>query len=440
VVVSALGLVAFALTRGGEAWPEIMDASSALALVLGAASVFAALLDRGHLSQIAGALLGLTVAAIGARLIGAEGAFETPVSLIGLGLALALTQSSRAIAAGIAQVLSFTSMLAALAALLRHAYTVKVPYGVLALAKMPIALVVAVLLLGLAVLGTRAQLALMAPVTEDSPAGFVARRLYPVVVGIPLTLGVLTLVGEEAHLYRGKFGLSLLVLALIVVFVVAVTLLNRSFARADRARGRLAAVLLADAERRNIARELHDEVGQTLTALKVRIEMNDHDRARMLVADAIKQVSDLSLDLRPAMLDDLGLLPALLWLLERYSRETGIEVAFAHDGIDRRFTPDVETAAFRIVQEALSNVARHAGTKTARVQVSAPGGLLVVQVIDEGSGFEAPAPNAPPRSSGLIGMRERAVALGGRIAIDSAPGRGTRLEAQLPTQELVTAT
>src|SRR5262249_54302720 len=145
------------------------------------------------------------------------------------------------------------------------------------------------------------------------------------------------------------------------------------------------------------------------------------------------RVSRLSLDLRPAMLDDLGLLPALVWLFDRYRAQTGLAVDFTHDGLEARASREAETAAFRIVQEALSNVARHAAAERGAVRVTRRDGRLTVHVDDPGRGFDVAAALARPATSGLIGMRERASALGGRLSIESAAGAGTRLSAELPT-------
>jgi signal transduction histidine kinase len=262
-----------------------------------------------------------------------------------------------------------------------------------------------------------------------------ARRLYPAAIAIPILLGQLTLVGETFRLYNGKFGLSLFLLTSIVVFVLLVSLTYRSLDRTDGERMRLAAVLLEEAERRHIAQELHDEVGQSLTALKLRLQVAEASeqvlQARGLVDELLTRVSNLSLDLRPAMLDDLGLLPALVWLFERYTSQTTVKVEFAHAGLDGRMSPIVETAAFRIVQEALTNVARHAAVPLVNVRVWRTGPRLSVQIADGGKGFDVAAALAAGRSSGLSGMRERAAALGGSMEIES-DGAGTRLTAELP--------
>ncbi|MGH2721557.1 MAG: ATP-binding protein, partial [Actinomycetota bacterium] len=197
-----------------------------------------------------------------------------------------------------------------------------------------------------------------------------------------------------------------------------------------------------EAERRRIARELHDEIGQTLTGLKLTLEQLERappsevgeglDRALTLVAELMSRVDILSLDLRPAMLDDLGLLPALLWLVGRYYAQTGVRVAIEHSGLERKLEPDVETAAYRIVQEALTNVARHADTGRARVRCKAGEDAFLIEVSDEGTGFDSSAASPGTLKFGLVGMEERARLVGGTLTVTSEPGKGTTVVASLP--------
>ncbi|NTU85982.1 MAG: GAF domain-containing sensor histidine kinase, partial [Chloroflexales bacterium] len=198
-------------------------------------------------------------------------------------------------------------------------------------------------------------------------------------------------------------------------------------------------------ERRHLARELHDEVGQALTGLRLSLElvgrMPPEERAARLAEahqatqELIARVRALSLDLRPAMLDDVGLLPALLWQVKRYSEQTGISVDLRHWGLERRFPPAVETVAYRVVQEALTNIARSAGVRTATVSLLASSTQLIVQVRDGGRGFVLAEALAGARSSGLAGMHERVSLLGGTLSIETAPGAGTCVTADLPLCE-----
>lgn len=195
-------------------------------------------------------------------------------------------------------------------------------------------------------------------------------------------------------------------------------------------------------ERRYMAKELHDEIGQALTGISLSLVsmagMSAKEtrkrlkEAQSLVSGLLDRVRNMSLTLRPAMLDDFGLLPTLLWHFKRYTAQTSIPIHFRQRCLDTRFRPEVETAVYRIVQEALTNIARHACAAEAEVMTLVEGDMLVVTVEDKGVGFEPEAVIVMKESVGLSGMRERLALLGGRLKIDSAPGRGTRLRAEIP--------
>ncbi len=202
-------------------------------------------------------------------------------------------------------------------------------------------------------------------------------------------------------------------------------------------------VEVQEVERRHIARELHDEIGQVLTGLKLIVEMNallpaeeivsNQAEALHLVNELMTRVRNLSLDLRPTTLDDLGLVPALRWHFERYTNQTNVHVAFKHIGVEaRRFAPEIETGAYRIIQEALTNVARHAGVEQVTVRLWTDPDQLNIQVEDQGPGFDVEATLNGLHTSGISGMKERAMLLGGCLIIDTAEGEGTRLIAELP--------
>ncbi len=195
-------------------------------------------------------------------------------------------------------------------------------------------------------------------------------------------------------------------------------------------------------DRRAIARELHDEIGQNLTGVALMLEQITAqtaettrpklDQARALIQSLIDRVRNLARDLRPAVLDDIGLLPALVTLAERYRAQTGIHVSVFAQGCDRRFAPEVETAAYRIVQEALTNVARHAQVERASVRLWAEGQVLRVEITDHGLGFDLDYVSGADVTYGVDEMRERAKLLGGQLIIRTARSRGTQVMAELP--------
>ncbi len=198
-----------------------------------------------------------------------------------------------------------------------------------------------------------------------------------------------------------------------------------------------------ETERRRLALELHDELGQMLNSIKLSLDLMPADptsdsqeplrRAQRLIGQLIQQVRQLALDLRPAMLDDLGLVPALKSFFRRQTSQTGLHIDFENGVADsRRFPPIIETAAYRIIQEGVTNATRHAEVRHITVELQADDHVLHLEVRDQGRGFDAAALLAPGTSTGLAGMRERAGLLGGNLVIESAPGAGTRLRANLP--------
>ena len=199
-------------------------------------------------------------------------------------------------------------------------------------------------------------------------------------------------------------------------------------------------------ERRRLARDLHDGLGQTLTALKTQLQRleqkaDDLDPAlRERLADsvelarlALQETREMSRLLRPPVLDDLGLVPALSWLARSLEERAGLAVELHADGLDRRLPPDLETLIFRVAQEALTNVLKHAGVSRVRVALAPRDGRIVLTVSDQGAGFDAAAAAAVERpGSGLRGMRDRVELFGGTFRVASAPGEGTEVEAEIP--------
>ena len=194
-------------------------------------------------------------------------------------------------------------------------------------------------------------------------------------------------------------------------------------------------------ERRTISRELHDQVGQTLNALLVeaanlakRIEADDAvslrylDNIRKFADSSVNSIRDIALLLRPSMLDDLGLIPALEWQAREVSRRGGVKITVIAENVSDSLPDDMRTCIYRVVQEALQNVFRHSGAKSAVVTVRQDDGSLFLSVEDDGSGFDP----EKTRGLGMLGMEERVRQLGGQFEVQSAPGKGAVLKVRLP--------
>jgi PAS domain S-box-containing protein len=205
-------------------------------------------------------------------------------------------------------------------------------------------------------------------------------------------------------------------------------------------------VEIQEAEKRHIARELHDEIGQLLTGAKMKLEgviqsSTARDSLRLqetedLIDELISRVRALSLDLRPPILDSLGLLPAVKWHLRRVESQTDLSITFEHDQIEgKRFTTEIETAAFRTIQEALTNAIRYSKAANLRITVKAVNSNLMVEIQDDGLGFNPEIIAHAEKSIGLTGMRERAKLLGGALTIHTSPGKGVTVVAVLPLEE-----
>lgn len=224
--------------------------------------------------------------------------------------------------------------------------------------------------------------------------------------------------------------------------------LDRASARLQQLSRRLLSV--QETERRHLARELHDEIGQVLTATKMHLQSAalhpEPDRATDQFQNAVSlldrllaQVRSLTLDLRPPLLDDLGLVPALHWLVQQQqARAASPRVRLLADPAMARCDPAIETACFRIAQEALTNALRHARAQSITLTVDQEDGALRLSVRDDGCGFDVGAARSAAARSGslgLLGMHERLSLAGGTFTLRSSPGQGTRVEAVFPTTQ-----
>jgi PAS domain S-box-containing protein len=222
---------------------------------------------------------------------------------------------------------------------------------------------------------------------------------------------------------------------------------NRDLDAAQRRLSTLSAQLLAtqEAERRHLARELHDEVGQMLTALKLNLQtaralsgpegQAPLEESLGIVARTIEQVRNLSLDLRPAMLDDLGLPAALRWYVNRQAQRAEYVAELDLDDALPRLQPTQETMCFRVVQEALTNVARHAQASQVWIAIRRAGDKISLSVRDDGAGFDVAAARQRAVGGaglGLLGIEERVHLVGGRLDMRSAAGEGTEIRVEFP--------
>jgi len=200
-----------------------------------------------------------------------------------------------------------------------------------------------------------------------------------------------------------------------------------------------------EGERQRIARELHDETAQSLTSLLIGLRMIEKAgtpqellsriaELRSQTMQTLEEVRKMAVDLRPSTLDDLGLAAALHWYTGDFARRNRIEVSFHESGLDARLTDDVEVVVYRIVQEALTNVAKHAEATRVEVSVALEGWNVLASVVDNGVGFDVPSiMRSRERGLGLFGMQERVALLGGSFRITSLPGQGTRVVVTVPT-------
>jgi PAS domain S-box-containing protein len=208
-----------------------------------------------------------------------------------------------------------------------------------------------------------------------------------------------------------------------------------------------AAEATREQEKSRVARELHDELGQSLTMMRMDVAwckanlaaaapgaQAKLDRMENLLKITVAATRRIASDLRPLMLDDLGLVPALEWLAQNISQRAGLACDFSIDDPAIVLPPSHSTAVFRIVQEALTNIAKHARASRAEVSIRRSGGALEITVRDDGVGFATDDPRKP-ESFGLLGLRERISLLGGSASIESAPGKGTTIGVSIPVQQ-----
>jgi PAS domain S-box-containing protein len=202
---------------------------------------------------------------------------------------------------------------------------------------------------------------------------------------------------------------------------------------------------IQEEERRHLARELHDEIGQTLTAAKINLKIiapdvpakvtGRLDDSIELLDRLLRQVRQLSLDLRPPLLDELGLVPTLRWLVDQQAQRAGLRLTFTANIDGLEIDPDVQTACFRVAQEAITNIIRHSGAKSLAVEVRREAERLTLSVRDDGAGFDPAAIQqraAQHSTLGLVSMKERVLLVRGGLEVNSVPSQGTEIRAWFP--------
>jgi signal transduction histidine kinase len=375
--------------------------------------------------------------------------------LSGVALVAAAPDSRRGIK--LSQLLALVVGLVSLLALVGYTYSVTFLYGISRQTGMALHTAVTFGVLSAGVLLTYPRRGAVATFTSANAGGMVARRLLAAAVGVPLLLGWLTVFGQRAGLFDESLGPSLLVVGSVVTFSALVWFTARLLDRVDLRRQRAEAarrqllrrlVAAQEEERARLSRELHDKMGQHLTALALGLEVHGggagpsasaEEALRRLhdLAEGLSQeVRDLAWELRPPELDHLGLKDAIASYAAQWSRRSGVAVDFVSTGAaGRRLTNEAETALYRVAQEALTNVLKHAAARDVTLVLEQTPEQVLLVVEDDGRGFDAEGASdaaAARRRMGLLGMRERIELAGGSLSIESAAEAGTTLVARVP--------
>ncbi len=389
-------------------------------------------------------------------------------------LAALLLTLGRPLALRIGQACCVAAGFIAALAIIGHAYTVQplyvlnspyqveAPYDAGSYSGMTVPGAVTYLLIPLSLLLFRSDRGIIRILTTRSSAGVMSRRLYAAVIVLPPILGFLALVSAEVwKWYDVPFAISLLALAIVLLFAAVVAVTSLKLEQVDISRVRAEHDLRVsreqlrelsghirekqEEERVRIAREVHDELGQSLTALKMDVSLlrnqlpmsEDVERrtASMisLVNSTIRSVQRISSELRPSMLDDLGLSAAIEWLAREFEERTSVRCTLDLPPVSLGLDTTRKTALFRIFQEALTNIARHAAATHVLIRMREEDGEITLTVRDDGVGLGDPNTTIG-ESLGIMGMRERVLLAGGSLDIASQPGGGTIVSVIIPRE------
>lgn len=263
-------------------------------------------------------------------------------------------------------------------------------------------------------------------------------------------LGVLTIASHDTRKFSTEDVQLLDSIASQIAIAVENAMLHQEVQRKDESRGELLEEIFSiqEEERRRIARELHDETSQSLASLAASLEAiasmlpsgDDGTRSRLrkveqVSINALDEIHRIIYELRPTLLDDLGLVAATRWLADNNLGTAGINVNFKTNGRVRRLPPKLETTLFRVIQEAVGNIARHAGARNVDITLRFRKGMIAVRISDDGMGFnveEAISSRDRPRGLGLLGMKERVELMNGTLSIRSHRNQGTEIAIEIP--------
>lgn len=426
---------------------------------------------------------------------------HTAFNFLPIGVALLLIRMKTVRARRLAQVFALLGVLIALMALVGYVNQVALLYSITSYTGMALHTALIFVVLSVGILFIHPECGLMSFVMSDSAGGMMVRRLLPATIVIPAAGGGLVMLGARKGLYDMAFGTLLCVWGSILILNTLIWRNARILHRADTkrkqvedalrkahddlelrveqrtvelstvnetlraeviehkkseaARGNLLRQLVTaqEEERRRISRELHDQMGQQLNALMLGLKnlgalsgngASPHKKSFQQLQELTEQLMEethhLAWELRPAALDDLGLQTALANYVEKWSERCGITTDFHGNGLDKhRLPPPIETAVYRIVQEALSNVLKHACANRVSVILEHRRDQLLTIVEDDGHGFDVEDVRLAPGEGGglgLLGIRERVSLVGGSFDIESHPGAGTTLVIRIPVYAL----
>jgi signal transduction histidine kinase len=363
----------------------------------------------------------------------------------------------------VAQAFALGAITISVLALIGYSYSVEPFYGIGEYRAMSLPGAVVYLLLGLSLLFLNPEKGVTRMLTHDTSAGVISRRLYAAVALVPPIVGFLSLLGAVSlDLYDLPFAVAIVVVVNMLLFSAVIAMTSRKIEQSDRSRElaeedlrrsreRLRELsqsiqVMQEEERIRIAREVHDELGQLLTAIKMdmsllRSELEPggplHKRVSAtvdLVNSTIKTVQRITSELRPSILDNLGLAAAIEWQAGEFESRYGIPVELEIPDEYLPVTSTIATAVFRIFQETLTNIARHAQAEHIRVLLEERNNQLAMEVEDDGIGLADEALEQP-QSFGIMGMRERAKLVGGVLELGPAGDRGTRVRVTIPLPE-----